>query len=40
MPPENLFRIAQDYGCLNVIQCGNGGYQIKLINGSGRSGRR
>jgi probable phosphoglycerate mutase len=40
MPPENLFRIAQDYGCLNVIQCGNGGYQIKLMNGSGRSGRR
>jgi probable phosphoglycerate mutase len=40
MPPGNLFRIAQDYGCLNVIQCGNSGYQVKLMNGSGRSGRR
>jgi probable phosphoglycerate mutase len=36
MPISNLFRIAQDYGCLNVIQCGSTGYQVKLINGSGR----
>jgi probable phosphoglycerate mutase len=40
MPLENIFHIAQDYGCLNVIQCGNCGFQIKLMNGSGRSGRR
>jgi probable phosphoglycerate mutase len=40
MPITNLFRIAQDYGCLNVIQCGSTGYQVKLMNGSGRGGRR
>jgi probable phosphoglycerate mutase len=40
MPLANIFRIAQDYGCLNVIQCGSTGYQIKLMNGSGRAGRR
>ena len=40
MPLANIFRIAQDYGCLNVIQCGSTGYQVKLINGSGRTGRR
>jgi probable phosphoglycerate mutase len=40
MPLTNIFRIAQDYGCLNVIQCGSTGYQVKLMNGSGRSGRR
>jgi alpha-ribazole phosphatase len=37
MPIRNIFRIGQDYGCLNVIQCGNTGYQVKLMNGSGRS---
>jgi alpha-ribazole phosphatase len=36
MPIKNIFRIGQDYGCLNVIQCGNTGYQVKLMNGSGR----
>jgi probable phosphoglycerate mutase len=40
MPMANLFRIAQDYGCLNVIQCGSTGYQVKLMNGSGRGNRR
>jgi probable phosphoglycerate mutase len=40
MPIANLFRIGQDYGCLNVIQCGSAGYQVKLMNGSGRTGRR
>lgn len=40
MPIANLFRIGQDYGCLNVIQCGSTGYQVKLMNGSGRSSRR
>jgi alpha-ribazole phosphatase len=40
MPLANIFRIAQDYGCLNLIQCGSTGYQVKLINGSGRVGRR
>jgi probable phosphoglycerate mutase len=32
MPIANVFRIAQDYGCLNVIQCGGGGCQLKLAN--------
>jgi probable phosphoglycerate mutase len=40
MPTANIFRIGQDFGSLNVIQCGGTGYQVKLINGSGRSGRR
>jgi probable phosphoglycerate mutase len=40
MPIANIFRIGQDYGCLNVIQCGYAGYQVKLMNGNGRSGRR
>jgi probable phosphoglycerate mutase len=40
MPITNLFRISQDYGCLNVIQCGSMGYQVKLMNGNGRSSRR
>jgi alpha-ribazole phosphatase len=40
MPITNLFRIGQDYGCLNVVQCGSSGYQVKLMNGSGRSSRR
>jgi alpha-ribazole phosphatase len=40
MPIANLFRLGQDYGCLNVIQCGVSGYQVKLMNGSGRRGRR
>jgi alpha-ribazole phosphatase len=40
MPIGNLFRILQDHGCLNVIQCGHASYQIKLINGSGRNSHR
>ena len=40
MPIANLFSIGQDYACLNVIQCSSAGYQVKLMNGSGRSGRR
>jgi probable phosphoglycerate mutase len=40
MPVSNVFRIGQDYACLNVIQCGGSGYQVRLINGRGRSGRR
>lgn len=40
MPVSNLFRLGQDYGCLNVIQSGNTGYQVKLVNGRGRVGQR
>lgn len=32
MPLTNLFRLLQDYGCLNIIQYGSSGYQIKLTN--------
>lgn len=32
MPFANLFRIVQDYGCLNVIHAGKFGYQAKLMN--------
>lgn len=32
MPVANLFRISQDYGCLNIIQCSNSDYQVKTIN--------
>lgn len=32
MPVANVFRIAQDYGCMNIIQCGGSGYQLKLVN--------
>lgn len=33
MPLANLFRIVQDYGCLNIIHCTPAGYQLKMING-------
>lgn len=32
MPPENLFRIAQDYACVNVILSGDFGYRVKMLN--------
>lgn len=32
MPLANLFRINQDFGCLNVIRCRSEGYQLELIN--------
>nr|WP_041274612.1 alpha-ribazole phosphatase [Desulforamulus reducens] len=32
MPLENLFRISQDYGCLNIIGYEKGKYRIKLLN--------
>ncbi len=40
MPVSNLFRLGQDYGCLNIIQSGNTGYQVKLVNGRGRLAQR
>lgn len=34
MPLENLFRISQDYGCVNILLAGNSGqYRVKLLNG-------
>jgi alpha-ribazole phosphatase len=32
MPLANLFRIGQDYGCLNLICCGDSGYRVKMLN--------
>lgn len=32
MPLANLFKIRQDYGCLNVITYASSGYQVKLVN--------
>ncbi|MBP2645490.1 MAG: alpha-ribazole phosphatase [Firmicutes bacterium] len=32
MPIANLFRIGQDYGCLNIFQCGNFGFHVELVN--------
>ncbi len=32
MPVTNVFRIAQNYGCINIIQCGGAGHQLKLVN--------
>ena len=32
MPPENLFRIAQDYGAMNLIDRHAHGYRIQAIN--------
>ncbi len=34
MPLSNLFRIPQDYACLNIIMAGDSGYRLKLINSS------
>ena len=32
MPIINLFRITQDYGCINIIQYTSSGYHLKLVN--------
>lgn len=32
MPLAHLFKIRQDYGCLNVITCAGSTYQVKLVN--------
>ncbi len=32
MPLTNVFRIGQDYGCLNVVYQGEPGFQVKLLN--------
>lgn len=32
MPLENLFRIAQDYACVNIIQQKDNVFQVKLVN--------
>jgi probable phosphoglycerate mutase len=32
MPLSNLFRLGQDYGCLNVLSCGNDSIQVRSMN--------
>ncbi|EGO65644.1 metal dependent phosphohydrolase [Acetonema longum DSM 6540] len=32
IPLANLFRIGQDYGCLNIIRSSGSGYQVQLVN--------
>lgn len=32
MPPQNLFRIAQDYGAMNLVGRQSSGYRIQAIN--------
>ncbi|SMD11650.1 histidine phosphatase family protein [Sporomusa malonica] len=33
MPLENLFRISQGYGCINILAVSGGQYCVKLLNG-------
>lgn len=40
MPVHNLFRLGQDYACLNLIQSSAAGYQVRLLNGRARPGHR
>jgi probable phosphoglycerate mutase len=32
MPLENLFRLGQDYGCVNVLRTGRDGFCVEAIN--------
>jgi probable phosphoglycerate mutase len=32
IPISNLFRVGQEYGCLNVLECGDSGYRVVLVN--------
>ncbi|MEN6414869.1 MAG: histidine phosphatase family protein [Veillonellales bacterium] len=34
MPLANLFRIYQDYGCINILAGSGGQYRVKLLNGT------
>jgi len=36
MPIENMFRIAQDYACINILAGTGDNYQVKLLNGTCR----
>lgn len=40
MPVGNVFRLGQDYACLNLIQSSAVGYQVRLVNGRARPGHR
>jgi probable phosphoglycerate mutase len=32
IPIANIFKIGQDYGCLNILECGTHGYRVKFLN--------
>ena len=32
MPLANLLRIGQDYGCLNIVECAEGAFRLKVMN--------
>ncbi|HWR39507.1 MAG TPA: histidine phosphatase family protein [Patescibacteria group bacterium] len=32
IPRNNMFRLIQDYGCVNILRCGDWGCQAELIN--------
>lgn len=32
MPLENLFRLGQDYGCVNVVRTGPDGFSVEVMN--------
>ena len=34
MPLEHMFRISQDYACINVLADSGGKYRVKLLNGN------
>ena len=33
MLPANLFRLGQEYACVNVVRCEGTSYQVKVVNG-------
>ena len=37
MPLENLFRLAQDYACVNLLHAEEGGYRVGKLNASAQS---
>jgi len=39
MPIENIFRISQDYACVNIVVSNQSKYRIALLNGSCRCGK-
>ncbi len=38
MPLENLFRLGQDYACVNLLQAHEGGYRVGKLNASALTG--
>jgi broad specificity phosphatase PhoE len=32
MPIENIFRLRQDYGCLNVLESAGTGWTVRRVN--------